>query len=149
MKQFSIIIPTLNEAQGIITFLTKLQALRSQCELIIVDGGSDDETASLAEPFVDDVIKSGKGRSIQMNVGAAIAGAPILVFLHSDTYLPNDAIEQIELAINKGYCWGRFDIKLSGKSKILDIVAWLMNKRSCCSIERHIGEGITPASKIL
>jgi len=130
MKQFSIIIPTLNEAQGIITFLTKLQALRSQCELIIVDGGSDDETASLAEPFVDDVIKSGKGRSIQMNVGAAIAGAPILVFLHSDTYLPNDAIEQIELAINKGYCWGRFDIKLSGKSKILDIVAWLMNKRS-------------------
>jgi len=130
MADISIIIPTLNEEVGITLFLTKLQALRPQCELIVVDGGSEDETANLAEPYVDDVVKSGKGRSTQMNVGAAMATAPIVLFLHSDTYLPEGAIEQIHHAINKGYSWGRFDIKLSGKARMLTIVAWLMNRRS-------------------
>lgn len=130
MAEISIIIPTLNEEVGIITFLTKLQALRPQCELIVVDGGSDDDTAALAEAYVDDVVTSDKGRSIQMNVGAAMASAETVLFLHSDTYLPDDAIEQIQHAIKKSYSWGRFDIKLSGKHKILLIVAWLMNKRS-------------------
>jgi len=130
MTDISIIIPTLNEEVGIITFLTKLQALRPQCELIVVDGGSDDETVRLAEPHVDDVIKSDKGRATQMNVGVAMASAPIVLFLHADTYLPDDVIEQINRATNKGHKWGRFDIKLSGRSKILTIVSWLMNKRS-------------------
>ncbi len=130
MPDISIIIPTLNEEVGIITFLTKLQVLRPQCELILVDGGSDDETTTLAAAYVDDVIKADKGRSIQMNVGTAMASAPIVLFLHSDTYLPDDAIEQIQYAMSKGYRWGRFDISLSGKAKMLGIVAWLMNKRS-------------------
>lgn len=130
MAEISIIIPTLNEEVGIITFLTKLQSLRPQCELIVVDGGSHDETVKVVEPFVDDVITSDKGRAIQMNVGAAMAGAPIVLFLHADTYLPNDAVENIQQAIDKGYSWGRFDISLFGQHKMLTIVAWLMNKRS-------------------
>ena len=130
MADISIIIPTFNEEVGITPFLTKLQALRPQCELIVVDGGSDDQTASLAEAYVDDVIKADKGRSIQMNVGTAMASGSIVLFLHSDTYLPDDAIEQIQYAISKGYRWGRFDITLSGKAKMLGMVAWLMNKRS-------------------
>jgi len=130
MADISIIIPTLNEEVGIITFLTKLQSLRPQCELIVVDGGSDDETVVLAESYVDDVIMSSKGRAIQMNVGAAMATSPLLLFLHADTYLPDNADEQIHHAMNEGYQWGRFDIKLSGKHKMLSLVAWLMNKRS-------------------
>jgi len=130
MAELSIIIPTLNEEVGIITFLTKLQVLRPQCELIVVDGGSDDETVALAESYVDDVIKSAQGRAIQMNVGAAMASAPILLFLHADTYLPDDAVERVHYALNEGYHWGRFDIKLSGKHKMLSIIAWLMNIRS-------------------
>jgi len=130
VADISIIIPTLNEEVGITPFLTKLQALKPQCELIVVDGGSEDETVSLAEPYVDDAVKSDKGRSTQMNVGAAMATAPIVLFLHSDTYLPNDAIEQIHHAINEGFRWGRFDIKLSGKARMLTIVTWLMNRRS-------------------
>jgi len=130
VADISIVIPTFNEEVGIITFLTKLQKLRPQCELIVVDGGSDDDTSVLAESYVDDVVTSDKGRSIQMNVGAALASTPTIVFLHADTYLPDDAIEQIEQAISEGYRWGRFDIKLSGQAKILTIVACLMNKRS-------------------
>jgi rSAM/selenodomain-associated transferase 2 len=131
MAEISIIIPTYNEEVGIITFLTKLQALRPQCELILVDGGSEDETVKLVEPLVDDVVCSDKGRALQMNVGAAMASAPIFLFLHADTFLPKDAVEQIQQAINKQFQWGRFDIKLTGKSLLLKMVAWLMNKRSC------------------
>ncbi len=131
MADISIIIPTYNEEVGIITFLTKLQALRPECELIIVDGGSEDETVTLVEELVDDVVKSDKGRALQMNVGAAMASAPTLLFLHADTFLPKDAFQQIQQAIKKGFQWGRFDIKLTGKSLVLKIVAWMMNKRSC------------------
>ncbi|MFW5426834.1 MAG: TIGR04283 family arsenosugar biosynthesis glycosyltransferase [Methylophagaceae bacterium] len=131
MAKISIIIPTYNEEVGIITFLTKLQVMRPECELIVVDGGSDDDTVSLVESFVDDVVRSDKGRAIQMNVGAAMASTPILLFLHADTFLPKDAMEQIQQAMEKGFQWGRFDIKLSGKSLVLSFVAWMMNKRSC------------------
>ncbi len=131
MADISIIIPTYNEEVGIITFLTKLQVMRPDCELIVVDGGSDDDTVSLVESLVDDVVRSDKGRALQMNVGAAMASAPILLFLHADTFLPKDALEQVQTAMDKGFLWGRFDVKLSGKSFVLSLVAWMMNKRSC------------------
>ena len=131
MAEISIIIPTYNEEIGIICFLTKLQALRPECELIVVDGGSDDHTVSLVTDLVDDVVRSDKGRALQMNIGAAMASAPVLLFLHADTFLPKDAVEHVQKAINEGFQWGRFDIKLTGKSLILSVVAWMMNKRSC------------------
>ena len=130
MADISIIIPTYNEEVGIETLLNKLQALRPQCELIIVDGGSEDNTVSLVSQHVDVVIHSDKGRALQMNVGAATAKAPILLFLHADTFLPDNAIEQLNSAMAKGFVWGRFDIKLTGSSRLLSIVAWSMNKRS-------------------
>ncbi len=130
MADISIIIPTYNEEVGIETLLNKLQALRPQCELIIVDGGSEDNTVSLVSQHVDVVIHSDKGRALQMNVGAATAKAPIVLFLHADTFLPDNAIEQLKSAMEKGFVWGRFDIELTGSSRLLSIVAWSMNKRS-------------------
>ena len=128
--QLSIIIPTLNEEEGIVEFLQPLQQLRADCELLIVDGGSDDNTVELAQPYVDDVLKSAKGRAMQMNEGAAIASAPVLLFLHADTSLPDDALTQIQSAIDRGANWGRFDVTLSTNDLRLNIVAWMMNKRS-------------------
>jgi len=128
--QLSIIIPTLNEEEGIVEFLQPLQQLRADCELLIVDGGSDDYTVELAQPYVDDVLKSAKGRAMQMNEGAAIASAPVLLFLHADTSLPDDALTQIQSAIDRGANWGRFDVTLSTNDLRLNIVAWMMNKRS-------------------
>jgi len=130
MADISIIIPTYNEYVGIETLLNTLQAFRPHCELIIVDGGSEDNTVCLSEPLVDTVIHSDKGRALQMNEGAVIAKAPILLFLHADTFLPDDAVKQIKSAMEKGFDWGRFDIKLTGSSRLLSIVAWSMNKRS-------------------
>jgi rSAM/selenodomain-associated transferase 2 len=130
MPEISIIIPTLNEEVGMTCFLSKLQPLRSQCELIVVDGGSGDNTVQLAEYFVDEVVRSDPGRALQMNVGAAFASSPVVLFLHADTYLPDDAVGQIQQAMEHGYRWGRFDIKLTGNHPMLAIVAWLMNLRS-------------------
>ena len=127
----SIIIPTLNEQAGIADFLAELQPLRSQCELILVDGGSVDNTVALAENQVDHIVLSEQGRAMQMNAGAKIATAPMVLFLHADTFLPTDALEQIQQAMTTNHQWGRFDIRLTGKHIMLPIISWFMNKRSC------------------
>jgi rSAM/selenodomain-associated transferase 2 len=127
---FSIIIPTLNEEQAIVNCLMALQPLRDCCEIIVVDGGSTDNTGLLAKPLADKVISSAKGRAIQMNAGAENAEGDVLIFLHADTFLPDDAISQISLTIaNKGQ-WGRFDIKLSGWHPMLKVISLFMNWRS-------------------
>ncbi|MEO1904794.1 MAG: glycosyltransferase, partial [Methylococcales bacterium] len=110
----SIIIPTLNEAEIIINTLRPLQVLRQNCELIIVDGGSVDNTVAKASPYVDRIITSTSGRAIQMNAGAASARGDTFIFLHADSYLPKNVFTIIQQALSQGYCWGRFDIHLTG-----------------------------------
>lgn len=125
--KFSIIIPTLNEA-NIASCLLPLQPLRSNCEIIIVDAGnasSDYPHAHLA----DKIITSAKGRARQMNLGASQASGDILIFLHADTYLPDNALLFIEQHIGSKQ-WGRFDIQLSGDHFMFKIIAWMMNRRS-------------------
>ena len=126
----SIVIPCLNEAKGIRFFLSRLQPLRSQCELVLVDGGSDDDTVAIAGPYVDRLIASESGRALQMNAGADVAQSDVLLFLHADTFLPDDALEQIHIAIESGYQWGRFDVRLVGNHCLLPLIAGLMNCRS-------------------
>ena len=96
--QISIIIPCLNEAKSIVFFLSRLQKLRGHCELILVDGNSTDDTSTLAEPYVDRCITSDPGRAKQMNAGAEIAQAEILLFLHADTFLPENSLTHIKSA---------------------------------------------------
>lgn len=127
---YSIIIPTLNEALAIVNCLTAFKPYGDNCEIIIADGGSTDETVRLAEPLADKVIFSEQGRAIQMNAGAENAKGNVLIFLHADTFLPDDAIKQIsQVVANKGQ-WGRFDVTLSGRHPMLRIIAWFMNWRS-------------------
>ncbi len=128
--QFSIIIPTLNEERTIVGCLTALQAYRGRCEIIVVDGGSADNTVKLCQPLVDKVMVSERGRALQMNAGADCADGKILVFLHADTCLPAKAMDLIEKAINHQQQWGRFDIELIGSHFMLKVVATFMNGRS-------------------
>lgn len=129
--KFSIIIPTLNEAKGIVACLTALQAFRgNDCELIVADGGSSDGTLELAAPLVDKITPTKTGRALQMNAGAELAEGDILVFLHADTHLPEQALNLIEQTINNDQPWGRFDIRLSGKPWLLKLIAFMMNWRS-------------------
>jgi rSAM/selenodomain-associated transferase 2 len=128
--EFSIIIPVLNEEKAISTCLEALQKFRQQCEIIVVDGGSVDRTYQMAGPLADKVIRSLPGRAKQMNQGAASASANVLIFLHADTFLPDQAFKAIEEGLQQGYEWGRFDIRLSGQSCLFTIIATLMNWRS-------------------
>lgn len=132
MKELSIIIPTLNEAAGIAVCLQSLQTLRRRgCEIILVDGGSEDETAALAQPYVDLLLHAPRGRAAQMNSGARAASGKILLFLHADSLLPEHADELIlEGIASSGKNWGRFDIAIAGTHPLLRLVERLMNLRS-------------------
>jgi rSAM/selenodomain-associated transferase 2 len=128
----SIIIPCLNEAEGIAGTLSALAPLRSRgAEVIVVDGGSSDGTVERAALHADAVIGAPRGRASQMNAGAARARGEILLFLHADTQLPGSAdaliVEGLQ-RLRRG--WGRFDVAISGSHPLLRVVAWLMNARS-------------------
>ena len=125
--KFSIIIPVLNEQHGIENCLLALQRYRDQAEIILVDGGSHDQTISIATPLVDKVLKSAKGRARQMNVGANSADGDLFIFLHADTYLPDNALTLIS---DGNAVWGRFDIRLTGSHWMLAVIALMMNWRS-------------------
>jgi len=126
--KFSIIIPTLNEEKTIASCLLALQHLRGNCEIIIVDAGNASSDYSHAH-LADTIISSAKGRARQMNIGASHANGEILIFLHADTYLPENALQLIEQHLGSRQ-WGRFDIQLSGDHFMLKIIAWMMNRRS-------------------
>jgi len=127
--KYSIIIPTLNEALDIVNCLNALQTLRENCEIVLVDGGSIDDTQMLAQPLVDKLISTGKGRAIQMNAGAESAIGEVLIFLHADTFLPQNALDYITQAVHSNP-WGRFDVTLCGSHHMLTVVAFFMNWRS-------------------
>ena len=129
--RLSIVIPVLNEADGIVEALTALTPLRAQGhEVIVVDAG-EDGTAELARSRADRVLRGPRGRAAQMNRGAAAARGDVLVFLHADTRLPASADRLIAdgLAVT-GRAWGRFDVRLSGGQPSLRIVEASMNWRS-------------------
>ncbi len=127
----SIIIPVLDEAAVVVTALQRLKPLRERgAEVVVVDGGSCDETATLAGPLADRVEHAPRGRASQMNAGAAIARGDILLFLHVDTVLPDTGEALIEAALADGAQWGRFDVRIDGSHPMLSVVAGLMNLRS-------------------
>lgn len=133
MKRLSVIVPMLNEAAGIVATLERLQPLRALGhEVIVVDGGSGDDSRSLAAPLADRIEIAPAGRGPQMNAGAAVAAGEVLLFLHADTELPERAELLIAQALAPGNrVWGRFDVRLSGTQRSLRMVERLMNLRSC------------------
>lgn len=140
----SIIIPALNEAGCIQTLCTSLQPLRRRGhELILVDGGSVDDTVKLASPLVDKTIGSGKGRAVQMQAGANVAGGAILWFLHADSGVPDNADLLIQEALTRKQTeWGRFNISLTDKHPVLRCVGFAMNLRSCITAIATGDQGI-------
>ena len=128
-----IVIPVLNEGSGLTERLIALQELRAQgAELIVVDGGSTDDSWALARPWVDGLIASKPGRAQQMNAGALPASAcpaRALLFLHADTQLPVNALRLIEAAL-QGHWWGRFDVRLDAPQAAFRMIERMMNLRS-------------------
>jgi rSAM/selenodomain-associated transferase 2 len=132
MTRLSIILPVLNEGEAIAAALDALGKLRALgTEVIVVDGGSHDATIQRARLRADRVISAPRGRALQMNAGAAKATGDVLMFLHADTRLPADAdhvvLNQLE---RSGRAWGRFDVKIDGRSPLLRVVGFFMSLRS-------------------
>lgn len=127
----SVILPVLNEAETVGRQLMALRVLRDRgAELVLVDGGSSDGTPDLAAPGVDQVIEAARGRAAQMNAGAAVSQGRVLLFLHADTALPAAADHLIREAITAGASWGRFDVRIDGRQRLLRVVERMMNWRS-------------------
>jgi rSAM/selenodomain-associated transferase 2 len=130
MQRISIVVPALNEAQGIEACLAALAPLRARGhEVIVADGGSADGTARLAAPLADRVIRAPRGRAAQMNAGAAAAAGEALLFLHADSFLPPEA-DALVLEALETHAWGRFDVAIDSDDPRLAVIAYFMNRRS-------------------
>ncbi len=128
----SIVMPVLDEAAGIAAALEALAPLRARgAELIVVDGGSVDDTPARCSGGVDALLQTPAGRARQMNAGAAAARGAVLLFLHADTRLPDHADRLIADGLRESRrCWGRFDVTIDGRSRWFAVIAALMNLRS-------------------
>lgn len=133
LSRISAIVPALDEAGVIESNLRSLQPVREAGgEVLLVDGGSRDDTIERARPWVDQVLSAPAGRANQMNAGAAAAGGDILWFVHADTRVDPQAPIDLQAAIGQGE-WGRFGVRLSGRRPLFRVIAALMNLRSCLS----------------
>ena len=129
--RLSIIMPVLNEAANIEAALTALAPYRQRgVELIVVDGASRDGTPARARPLADHVCIATRGRAAQMNAGRAVACSNVLLFLHADTRLPDNADALILDGLARSdRVWGRFDVRFDRRG-LLSLVASMMNLRS-------------------
>jgi len=127
----SIVMPVLDEAAEIETALSALAPYRRRgVEVIVADGGSSDGTVALARPLADRVIAAERGRALQMNAGVSVTTGDVLLFLHADTRLPENADRLLlDGLAHSGHAWGRFDVSFDGGGLLL-VVAAMMNLRS-------------------
>ena len=129
-EALAIVVPMLDEAATLPALLVHLAGWRARgCEVVLVDGGSRDDSVEMARAAGFRVLIAERGRARQMNAGAQACGRALLLFLHADTRLPEaaDAVVCAALAVQ---AWGRFDVHIDGRPRMLRVVAALMNLRS-------------------
>ena len=130
--KLSIIVPVLNESTALPVLLAQLLPLRrGGVDVLVVDGDSEDGSATIAECAGFRVVRSQRGRARQMNAGARAARGDVLLFLHADTRLPDGAERLIHAALADGrHDWGRFDVEFDVRTWTMDATALGMNLRS-------------------
>jgi len=121
----SIIIPVLNESQTIESSLFRLRKQIGHHEIVVVDGGSDDETLDIVKAFSDvKWLCSPAGRGNQMNKGAGASEGDLLLFLHADTYLPSGGLSRIESVMaQEGVVAGSFSLSFEEPNSLLKLYA--------------------------
>jgi rSAM/selenodomain-associated transferase 2 len=126
-----IVIPVLDEAPTLAARLQALQGLRQRgARVVVVDGGSQDDTLAIASAHADLALLAPRGRASQMNAGAAAFPADVWLFLHADTTLPDNADALVQRATSGRSGWGRFDVRIDSPRPLLRLVSTMMNLRS-------------------
>jgi rSAM/selenodomain-associated transferase 2 len=130
--RLSIIIPALNEGRSIAHTLLVLQPLRQAGhQVILVDGGSTDDTLEQSYPLVDRVLAAPCGRARQMQFGTLHADGNILWFLHADTVADREVVHHIcQLLSSPVPRWGFFQVTFREKHFLLAVISHMMNLRS-------------------
>ena len=133
--RLAIVIPALNEAVNLSRLLPDLARGCPGAEIVVVDGGSGDDTATVVARLPGPrLLESARGRAVQMNHGAREAGGDTLLFLHADTRLPDGAARAIEQTLAEpGVVGGRFDVRFDNERPLYRVIAWFMNTRSRAS----------------
>ena len=122
------VLPVCNESELIGRILNQLLLIKDKCEIIFVDGGSNDDTVKQIEDMgFMAVVSPKKGRAVQMNHGVALAHGEIIWFIHADSKLPNGALEQIIKAVDAGCKVGCFRLKFDCKSLLMSFTAFCSN----------------------
>ncbi|QCW98701.1 glycosyltransferase [Aggregatimonas sangjinii] len=134
--RISVIIPVFNEEAHIVATVRHLQKFCANDyieEILIVDGGSTDNTLSVLKNTGATVLNAPKGRAVQMNYGAAKAKGSILYFLHADTLPPKDFGKSIVEAVLHDHQAGCFQMIFDSDSRFLEFFAWFsrLNIRLC------------------
>ncbi|MGD9735985.1 MAG: TIGR04283 family arsenosugar biosynthesis glycosyltransferase [Solirubrobacterales bacterium] len=132
----SVVVPVLDEAAALPALLDGLRTLDGTFEVIVVDGGSSDDTGALAatHPSRPTVVHSPAGRARQMNMGASVAVGDVLLFLHADTRLPRHAYAHMTEALaDPKVLGGNFRLHFDGGDRFSQILgAWY-------ALQRHSG----------
>lgn len=123
--EFSVIIPTLNEASEIGRTLAALRSSAEPVEIIVVDGGSSDRTVEIARDFEATVIVAPRGRGSQLHAGTSIATGDVLWFLHADSIPPVDAFAAIRSAFeDRNSVAGNFALRFYGHGGAARFMTW-------------------------
>jgi len=132
LSKISIIIPTINEANNLPLLLSDLSSIQKECEIIIVDCGSEDNTIDIANIYGAKVfISKERNRGLQLDIGAKNSKGEWLMFLHADTRLTHDWFKKINsfLKENKNSIY-YFEFKINHNKIIYRLLEILVNFRS-------------------
>lgn len=131
--QLSVIIPTLNEEKRILNLINYIKNEELKTEIIISDADSSDKTKAIAAAEGVKIINNKKAnRGLQLNRGAELASAPVLLFLHADSKLENSALTQLisQMGSDKELIGGCFKLKIESEHPLLKFISWSSNLRA-------------------
>ena len=127
--RLSIVIPVLNDAPALASLLADLTAARSDqdTEVIVVDGGSQDALDAVVASQPVKLVKSERGRGLQLAAGVDASRGRIIWLLHADSRVPAQALE---LVLAQASGWGRLRLRFEPDLPGMRMVAWMMHWRS-------------------